>query len=341
MTFSGNQFYLGKIQNRARPFTNVSASDMKAETLTVNNLIVSDETIITTDLITTNLSAINFTGANIWSGQIVSTGAAIYSLISINLFSDNGTIINLTGTNINTYNMQATGIRTRDLSFENATGTAGSTLTLNSTGPGGNINGNVLIGALSGLAPNVRRGKLQICGADGSTGGPHVEFYINSDLAFPTMQIYNFTHQAASIAYDAYTDGAAWVSSSVDSNFRLSTDYDPAVGARYWHVDYDNGIAAGSPLSWNAGLRVRVNGEVEVASGRLLVSQTNTALGGAATEINQADVDEPFINFVGTSAADATASISTFTTGNSIQGFVQIDINGTKRWMPFYDDPTS
>lgn len=57
--------------------------------------------------------------------------------------------------------------------------------------------------------------------------------------------------------------------------------------------------------------------------------------------MDQGDVSEPFIDFLGTSAASAANSLSSWTTGNSVQGHIQVDINGTKRWLRFYDDPTS
>jgi len=54
-----------------------------------------------------------------------------------------------------------------------------------------------------------------------------------------------------------------------------------------------------------------------------------------------AAADIGFINFVGTAAANATNAISTWTTGNSIQGFVQQQVNGSSVWFAYYDDPTS
>jgi hypothetical protein len=57
--------------------------------------------------------------------------------------------------------------------------------------------------------------------------------------------------------------------------------------------------------------------------------------------INQLDADQPFIKYDGTSAANTSNNITTFTTGNSIQGFIRVDVEGTDRWMPFYDAPTS
>jgi len=74
--------------------------------------------------------------------------------------------------------------------------------------------------------------------------------------------------------------------------------------------------------------------------GRLVI----TAPAGSnlqAMTIEQLDDDEPFIEHTGTSAASAAKSISTWTTGNAVQGFIRISINGTDRWMPFYDAPTS
>ncbi len=60
-----------------------------------------------------------------------------------------------------------------------------------------------------------------------------------------------------------------------------------------------------------------------------------------ALTIDQNDADQAFTDYQGTSAANTTNNITTFTTGNSIQGFVRQEINGVVRWMPFYDAPTS
>jgi hypothetical protein len=51
--------------------------------------------------------------------------------------------------------------------------------------------------------------------------------------------------------------------------------------------------------------------------------------------------DQPFFDFVATPGADTTSAVSTYTTGQTIQGHIQVEINGTKRWIPFYDDPTA
>jgi hypothetical protein len=68
---------------------------------------------------------------------------------------------------------------------------------------------------------------------------------------------------------------------------------------------------------------------------------TTTSIGEEAIRIDQNDTDMPFIDYQGNTGANATASISTYTGGNSVQGHIQIEINGVKRWVRFYDDPTT
>lgn len=69
--------------------------------------------------------------------------------------------------------------------------------------------------------------------------------------------------------------------------------------------------------------------------------ETGATEGKQAVTIDQNDDDQPFIDFQGTAAASAATSISTWTAGNSIQGFVWIEVNGVKKRMPYYDEPTS
>jgi hypothetical protein len=68
---------------------------------------------------------------------------------------------------------------------------------------------------------------------------------------------------------------------------------------------------------------------------------TSTTLAREALKVTQNDADQAFIEYSGTSAANTTNNITTFTSGASIQGFVRVEINGTTRWMPFYNAPTS
>jgi hypothetical protein len=89
--------------------------------------------------------------------------------------------------------------------------------------------------------------------------------------------------------------------------------------------------------------------EATVAA-QLDVAQTNAAGAIPVLELDQSDEDDVFINFVGTSAADQTKSISTingdgvvtgpknFSTspGWEYVGMVKVEINGSAYWMPYY-----
>ena len=60
---------------------------------------------------------------------------------------------------------------------------------------------------------------------------------------------------------------------------------------------------------------------------------------GSALEVmrlDQEDVDEPFIRFEGTTAADQTKSLSTDTSVGSLEGHILVSINGADKWIPYY-----
>ena len=69
--------------------------------------------------------------------------------------------------------------------------------------------------------------------------------------------------------------------------------------------------------------------------------ETEASEGHQAITIDQNDVDQAFIDFQGTSAANTANNITTWTTGNSIQGFTKQEVNGAAVWIPHYDAPTS
>jgi len=87
------------------------------------------------------------------------------------------------------------------------------------------------------------------------------------------------------------------------------------------------------------------------ASGNVHFRQNNAAAAQPVLELSQADIDDTFVNFIGTSAADQTRSISTLNgdglavdgpmpaaaaPGWAYAGMVRVDINGAEYWMPFY-----
>ena len=58
-------------------------------------------------------------------------------------------------------------------------------------------------------------------------------------------------------------------------------------------------------------------------------------------ELDQGDADQAFTNFAGTSASDDSSSISSSTAEASDKfGAIMVKINGVKKWIRIYDDPT-
>ena len=88
---------------------------------------------------------------------------------------------------------------------------------------------------------------------------------------------------------------------------------------------------------------------------QLHVNQDEAAGARPVLRLDQGDVDDEFIHYEGTSAADQTKTISTIngdgvvtgpkdfstTAGWTFVGMFRISINGTTRWMPYYAPSTS
>ena len=74
------------------------------------------------------------------------------------------------------------------------------------------------------------------------------------------------------------------------------------------------------------------------ADARLEINQAVTDAAIACLSLDQDDEDQEFIYFEGTSAADSSASLSSSTdTGGGKVGAIRVNINGTDRWIRFYD----
>jgi hypothetical protein len=87
----------------------------------------------------------------------------------------------------------------------------------------------------------------------------------------------------------------------------------------------------------------------------LYVKQAQAAAAQTVLKLEQLDQDESFIDFVGTSAADQTKSISTVNGDGSVEGpknysssagwqfegMLRIEVNGTEYWQPYYSADTS
>ena len=94
------------------------------------------------------------------------------------------------------------------------------------------------------------------------------------------------------------------------------------------------GTAALAIMSGNVGIGVTA------PLAKLHIDQSVADAAIPVLSLDQADISDGFINFIGATAASAAGPISSWTTGNSIQGFVRVEINGVQRWIAHYSDPT-
>ena len=81
---------------------------------------------------------------------------------------------------------------------------------------------------------------------------------------------------------------------------------------------------------------------VEAGSGtvkHIVFDQPETDGGVAVVSLDQGHDDETFIDFVGTSAADSTKSLSSDSTEDAAKtGAIKVDINGVAAWIRVYAD---
>ena len=99
--------------------------------------------------------------------------------------------------------------------------------------------------------------KVAIDGTDSSpSAGPHVQVTTSVDN-YPLMQFWYFAHDDMGIYYDCYVDGSSVsISSDIGSNFRLNKNSDN------FGIDVDEGIAAGSPITWSRTFQINKFGQI-------------------------------------------------------------------------------
>jgi len=83
---------------------------------------------------------------------------------------------------------------------------------------------------------------------------------------------------------------------------------------------------------------VGIGAGLTVPTGQLHVDQASLTGAKPVLLLDQGDIDDTFIDFVGTSAADGTRSISSSTaTASAKFGAIRIEINGVTKWIRVYD----
>lgn len=137
----------------------------------------------------------------------------------------------------------------------------------------------------------------------------------------------NLTFQTAGVARWFLTHTAdAESGSNAGSNFRILARSDAGAS-----------IATSISITRSTG-RVAMGTTADL--GQLTVDQGSSTAAVPVLSLDQADISEGFIDYIGTSAASAAGPISTWTNA-TIAGFVRCEINGAAYWMPYYNAPTS
>lgn len=71
----------------------------------------------------------------------------------------------------------------------------------------------------------------------------------------------------------------------------------------------------------------------------IIFDQSSSSGGRTVLKLDQADIDDTFLDFIGTSAADGSRSISEDTTEDGSKfGAFKVEINGVTKWIRVYDD---
>jgi hypothetical protein len=162
-------------------------------------------------------------------------------------------------------------------------------------------------GTSSGVTPDVDQDDLFI-----QTSG-HTGITIGSGTSsYGTLCFADSGHDEAARIMYAHGYTAYWI---LAENSQIMTwEYAPTIGGQL-------GITADFPDT-----KLHVEGGI--------------SLGRELVVFDQNDTDKPFIDFRGTAAANTTNTISSYTTTGACQGHLQIEVNGTKYWIPYYANPS-
>lgn len=79
----------------------------------------------------------------------------------------------------------------------------------------------------------------------------------------------------------------------------------------------------------------------QVNSPLVLFEQDSASSDQPTLQLKQDGTAATFTDYVATSAASVTNPLTSWTVGVNMQGMMRVGINGTDRWIPFYDAPSS
>jgi hypothetical protein len=117
-----------------------------------------------------------------------------------------------------------------------------------------------------------------------------------------------------------------------------------------------NSSAILGDITQTTGNVLTISGADSLTTGSILRLLSNSSSTGARSLVNvindhvdsvatanirlQQDAPAPFARFVGTESADGEDPINSQLVANVV-GFLRVEINGVKHWIPFYDDPVT
>jgi hypothetical protein len=212
-----------------------------------------------------------------------------------------------------------------------------------------NINANNTAGGISLpfiMAEMLPGYKITVFDLGGECNQPGGEIVIVGSRSGPSQdQIHGVQHGHSQV------DGYARISvpyGSITFQVHVGTTSGGG-GINFWQIvdsrSYDHPEAISDALSrmsegYNVGIGTENYGASPgSASGKLHIATSSTE-GNATLYLEQGDIDEEFVRFQGTSAAGSTNSLSTEAGVTATKaGAIRININGTDRWIRFYDDP--
>jgi hypothetical protein len=151
-------------------------------------------------------------------------------------------------------------------------------------------------------------------------------------------------------AGDANIGAISYVHSSNQMQFTAGANMVLSLGAGFMtvnddgddvdvQIESDNLVGCFFVDGGNDGVSIGGEAAGVVPAARLHVVQDSLTGAVPCLELDQDDLDMPFIEFDGASAGDLTTNITTLTTEN-ISGHVRVTINGATRWIPFSTTPS-
>ncbi len=183
--------------------------------------------------------------------------------------------------------------------------------------------------------------KLAIDGPSGGAGGPHIQLTVDTD-DYPVMQFLPFAHDNVHFAYDASHNGSAWISSDAGSNYVFGKTSD------VFSIQYNSGTSAGDTFTFVGGISLNTLGDVGIGhtgapftpTAQIHVVQPSTSGAQPVALFNQADIDEDYFKFIGTSDTNVDRALidaADFTTPGAIVGYLKINIQDDQSTNPITD----